>query len=275
LNRRYRWLGRAVIFIAAATSIVTTAIATSAPSADGNMPDRVIAVPLCIACKQPIEVGATLCPKCASYQRRWRNEIKYWSGIAGLVTLIATGLAFAGNNALLLYDRLFPPDLVVSEFNSFGKVALWNGSKQNAWLTHLQVHSEKPFFEVEWPLYTMIKANSPFVRDMVKESAESILGSNKEIFGVQPGDYAVEPDETTIKNFERSDTDIAKRFVPAFLSKNGTDFRQIEENYAKKYSFGCTASLEYVYTSSISVFTSRNLSKVLAFPCVGMIRKRP
>jgi hypothetical protein len=230
--------------------------------------------PLCIACKQPIERGATLCQKCSSYQTKWRNEIKYWSGIAGLLTLIATGIAFAGNNVLLLYDRLSPPDLLVSEFNSFGKTALWNGSRQNVWVTHLQVKSNKPYFDVEWPIYTTIKSNTPLVQDMIDESAKSIFGSNREIFAKRPGDYAVQPDKDLISMIEGNNNDVMKQFVPAFLDADGTDYRQIEQNHPTRYEFSCVADLEYIYTSSISIFGSRNSAKNLSIPCVGMMRHR-
>ena len=45
----------------------------------------------CVACKHEIPAGASLCSVCKSYQRNWMNWLQYFSGIATLVVLIASG----------------------------------------------------------------------------------------------------------------------------------------------------------------------------------------
>jgi hypothetical protein len=43
----------------------------------------------CIACKQEIPVGASLCSVCKSYQRPWKNRLQFFGPlVAGLVAVI-------------------------------------------------------------------------------------------------------------------------------------------------------------------------------------------
>ena len=62
---------------------------------------------VCIACREPIEKGATVCKVCKSDQANWRNELKYWAGVVGVLTLIASGIAFTTNVGFQAWQRIF------------------------------------------------------------------------------------------------------------------------------------------------------------------------
>jgi hypothetical protein len=54
----------------------------------------------CIACKQEIPVGASLCSVCKSYQRPWRYHLQYFgpmfAGLAALILLFINGVLGSG-----------------------------------------------------------------------------------------------------------------------------------------------------------------------------------
>ena len=46
----------------------------------------------CVACKQPIPSGSSLCSACKSYQHSWKNQLQYFAGIATLLALTVSAL---------------------------------------------------------------------------------------------------------------------------------------------------------------------------------------
>lgn len=54
----------------------------------------------CVACKQEIPVGASLCSHCKSYQHVWKNHLQYGAGIATLTVLVITAWSWLYLNAV-------------------------------------------------------------------------------------------------------------------------------------------------------------------------------
>jgi hypothetical protein len=48
----------------------------------------------CIACWESIPSQSSLCAKCGSFQRNWKNDLRYWSTIVGLVVFVCSALAY-------------------------------------------------------------------------------------------------------------------------------------------------------------------------------------
>src|SRR5262245_54019590 len=97
-----------------------TAMTTSAPTTKP-----------CIACGTAIAQNLTVCPTCKEYQSRWRNELKYWAAMAGLITLIGSGLVWTGGYVKAAYDYFLPPDPIVLELDTFQDLTIVNAARQS------------------------------------------------------------------------------------------------------------------------------------------------
>ncbi len=64
---------------------------------------------LCIWCKSEIPKGASICVHCNSYQKKWKSEAKFLTGIARLLTIVAGVVVF-----------------IVTNFPEFRKIVDWN-----------------------------------------------------------------------------------------------------------------------------------------------------
>jgi hypothetical protein len=59
---------------------------------DPRAPKDTTSTKPCVACRQPIPSGSSLCSVCKSYQDSWRNQLQYFAGIATLVALTVSAL---------------------------------------------------------------------------------------------------------------------------------------------------------------------------------------
>lgn len=48
----------------------------------------------CIACREEIPDRAKICSKCQSYQRAWKNHLKFFGALAGLVVLLLSASTY-------------------------------------------------------------------------------------------------------------------------------------------------------------------------------------
>jgi hypothetical protein len=48
-----------------------------------------VSITKCIACKEVIGIGATVCSKCKSYQTWWKNYLQYATSVVGVFTVMA------------------------------------------------------------------------------------------------------------------------------------------------------------------------------------------
>ena len=74
----------------------------------------------CVACFSRIDPRALICPRCQSYQKRWKNSARYYASIVGLVTLGIAVAAYVGEKAFGLYTWFTWEDRVnLMAFESF------------------------------------------------------------------------------------------------------------------------------------------------------------
>ncbi len=81
----------------------------------------------CIACSESIPGDASLCKECGSYQRAWRNELRYASTTIGVVVVSASFLLFATDAFLGIRTNLWPHTHIrVLELDSRRTLAIGN-----------------------------------------------------------------------------------------------------------------------------------------------------
>ena len=92
----------------------------------------------CVACRTPIEAHASICAECGAYQKRWRNELKYWSSTAALGTTIIAALVFLVSTTPAALKAVYPhaaPKILY--FESDDSLVLINHGNDTAYVTNV------------------------------------------------------------------------------------------------------------------------------------------
>jgi hypothetical protein len=98
----------------------------------------------CVACKSNILVGASVCPICKSYQSRWKNELYYYSRIAGIIIVVISLVAYMTSTWPEIKRTLFWQDSVdITAFDSKNKIVLYNSGDGKVFVSHVSLRSEK------------------------------------------------------------------------------------------------------------------------------------
>lgn len=104
----------------------------------------------CIACRNTLEAGASLCSHCGSFQKAWKNHLRYWATLVGLWAFIFTAVAylfsivpeirktFAWEDRIKVLDAILPGFIVVANTGD-GNVIVqklhWTGNIDNFYST--------------------------------------------------------------------------------------------------------------------------------------------
>jgi predicted nucleic acid-binding Zn ribbon protein len=219
----------------------------------------------CIACGEPIFKDASLCKECSSNQKKWRNELKYWAAVAGVLTLVASGAAFTGSLGFQLWQRLFGTELAVSEIDPFGKTVVWNLTGDPIYLKTISVRSSAPVTDLTWDVDKTIAARTDIPVTLMQIAGEIMHGTVGDMYGKAPGNYARLDSQTfaRLKNNELID-----KFVPTFLLPDGGTVTQLRRNYKEEFqTFPCDISISFMRLRGGS-------SSSITVPCTGTFRTR-
>jgi hypothetical protein len=94
---------------------------------------------LCIACRNELAVGATLCDKCKSYQAAWKNTLLYSAQLIGLVALFFSALVYIFSSFEDVRKTLWwEDDLEILSFASESYVTLANIGDGEVFLSHIE-----------------------------------------------------------------------------------------------------------------------------------------
>jgi len=180
----------------------------------------------CVACRQEIPLGSSLCPVCKSYQHVWKNHLQYFAGIATLVVLTISALFWVGERVWITF--LSKEKVVLVACNTLDTGALIaNRGDREVFISHLLVTmtgrthdwsapvlqvNEKldpgQFLRAKFPP-TKITGSGIFVRGISSKDFESL------IVRASNGDPCVEADF-----FSNSDTMLAELRASAGPSLN-------------------------------------------------------
>jgi hypothetical protein len=94
----------------------------------------------CIECKTRIPREATLCSKCSSYQKAWKNWLRFFASIAGFVAVAVSGVFFIIGKLPDVRRTLFWRDSVeVIRFKSDERLVAMNRSDGPVYLSHVSL----------------------------------------------------------------------------------------------------------------------------------------
>jgi hypothetical protein len=222
----------------------------------------------CKACGTSIASTAYVCPECGEYQAKWRSELKYWAGVASLIALVSSGVAFTFGFLKFTKDYLSPHDLVVSELDTFGSAVFVNMSGQNVWIKYLRVTSENPTHNLRWDVSHVLAPQKLHSVNLVELSSAQFRGLTREMFGSAQGTYANRLSADTVATIRADMNTAQKEYVTSFLLQDGPEHKQVADFLKGTItSVRCKADLTYTYLESQS-------DRVVSIPCIGVIKHR-
>ncbi len=220
----------------------------------------------CLACGNELKPNAYICPQCKEYQLWWRNEFKYWAGITGLIVLIGSGLGYSLGAGKSARDYLFPPDLKVPEFDTFGKLSFVNTSNQNVWIKQFEVRTADGRHDLRWDIMHVLGSNTLHSVSLIDLSKLQFRSLAREKYGADQGGYAQQLPATRVQQILQGWH--YKEYVISFLHGEGSEYRQVTrylEDKAAKVE--CKADVTYVFMES-------QKERVRLVPCIGVIKLR-
>lgn len=233
----------------------------------------------CRYCGKQIPDAAKLCGECNSYQAPWRNELKYWSGITGLVTLIVSGLVVSYTFGAIIHNRIFRQDIWVSEFQLFGNSAFWNQSEVDVMISTVRIVTQGPTYDLLWHVDQMVETSAgledgvgrktlvPLRFNLSKITNTEWHGTVAEQFDYsQVGNYSIWISDKDVDLLKGDDETTKRRYMLDIVLKEGAQNAQLRAALGKKL-FEVPAECEVSYLK----FGSLHL---LSFPCVGLLRDR-
>jgi hypothetical protein len=153
-----------------------------APGANTPLPG--VQTTRCVACKQDIPAGASLCSVCKSYQRPWKNHLLYISGIAAMIVLIVSAAFWLWGNSRLLLG-LGRDDVALISANTLGSAVVVNRGDREVFVSHLLLfmpgrsanwQAPRLRFEERLPVGQFLRREFP--RENPQEFREFVRGLN-------------------------------------------------------------------------------------------------
>jgi hypothetical protein len=219
----------------------------------------------CIACRQLILVDATLCVHCKSDQSPWRNELRYFAGVAGIFTLIASGLAFTTSLGFQIWQRIFGHELAITNVDPFGRTVVWNLTGNPIYLRTINITSEYPKNDLVWEVHQTIPANKEVDVELTKVVQGSWYGLPGELFGRAPLEYA-QLDQSTFEAVKQNQ--LTDKYVPTFLMPNSESYTQLTRVMRNRFqTFECKTNVVFIRLSDGSTGS-------VNVPCKGAFRLR-
>lgn len=99
----------------------------------------------CIACGYGIPEGADVCSTCGSYQRAWRNNLRYTANIIGILSVVAGVLVFAISSLPEVRKALaWRDEVALLSFQSTQSISIANIGDGEVFVTHLHIEGQTP-----------------------------------------------------------------------------------------------------------------------------------
>lgn len=222
---------------------------------------------LCGWCRAKLENGALVCTECSHYVHNWRNHLKYWSGIIGLMAFFASAITVVVRFGDEAYSEVFRPDLSVSDFVTFSPSSIWNLTKTDAWITTISIRSSAGGYDLQWNVLKQIRPRESYRFELYKLSSENWSGTLKELFSKERlGDFVTRIEPREMK--EIIDGSDGGKYVLDFMWKNGPQYKQMKAHFGDELpEFSCEIDINYQLAID-------GVSRMHQIPCVALARRR-
>lgn len=131
---------------------------------DPNNAEAALQRKTCVACGFLIPTTATLCSECSSYQASWRNSLRYFASVGGILVVVITLATYlasifpAARKAIAWRDEV---DLI--SFYSEGVIVFRNKGDGPIFLSHMDISAAldaEEFFRFSIPINKQLENES-------------------------------------------------------------------------------------------------------------------
>jgi hypothetical protein len=185
--------------------------------------------------------------------------------MAGIITIITTGLTFSANLALQMLQRVVGHEVSVANLDPFGRTVVWNVTQSPVSIHLVKITSAAPRNDLEWDVFQTVEPNKELTLQLQQIAESSWHGLLGEMFGQKPGAY-VKLDEITFEEVKKSwHTD---KYVPTFLMADSEEFARAKRFLKTELqTFDCNATVTFRRLADGS-------SSSVDVPCKGTFRFR-
>lgn len=220
----------------------------------------------CLYCGEEIVANARLCKTCGSFQRPWRTEFKYWSGIVGLITLVVSGATISLEFGVRLHDRLFGADLAVGSYETSNIARVWNTAAVDVWITNVRFDSTGPTYSLSEPANVVIQPSKVGTIDLRSLFRRGFQGTVGDLLA-RSGDYATGLTDVQRRSISEDLVPEKNTVAPDFMLKDGPEHRHLLEIHGDDlFTYACIFELSY---RRVDEQEDRSIS----VPCIGTVRE--
>lgn len=217
----------------------------------------------CAVCDEKISDKASVCPRCGAYERRWKNHLKYWSGVVGLFAFIASALVFVWSSLEEGVTRIVGADIQVINLDTFGTLTLFNNASTDVLVRSIEVSRTDGDHELIYVIDRSIEPSKTLSLNMMEVFSNQTHGYWNRIYGHEPSDYAFDLSAKDLNDVKSWDYN---GYVPTFLSTQGDAYAFFKDETKSYEDLGCAGKVNY------SVYQGAKFDA--PFECVAWIRKR-
>jgi hypothetical protein len=197
----------------------------------------------CIECKENISKGASVCVHCASYQKEWKNRLKYLANIIAVFVVSGTFLLWSFSMLPKVRKILFfKDDVRIVGLSSIGNTVIGNFGDGPIYLSHVLI--EYPKIN---PKYRQISSRVEFLELLQPGSFSKVPTMKKKLgdkYLFHPFKYnEKDPNEMIEKAVREIDC-----YRIAFFHEDDFFYKDIKEQYKNTISVNSHGYIAY-YTS--------------------------
>lgn len=137
----------------------------------------------CITCREQIDVAATICPHCGSFQLPWKNHLRFFGGIVTVITLTTTAIAFMFDFISDgIQEVLWKDSIKVISFESYEFSLFQNVGDGPVYVERVEVVSKKGKEFHKWEIGMEVESGQVFKAQIGKRIStrlDTVLNGEK------------------------------------------------------------------------------------------------
>ena len=125
----------------------------------------------CIACRTLLEAGATICPTCKSWQKKWKNSVTFYGGFVTAAVIIFSAVTYIGSVISEMWSPRY--DAEVLNFKYPGSQTYANPGTNDVFLEDVEFYCGKnnSFSDI---VGAILKRGTIYVREATTESKDLV-----------------------------------------------------------------------------------------------------
>jgi hypothetical protein len=186
----------------------------------------------CIACQSLIEVEASLCHICGSYQTGWKNSLKYWGGVAGFIAIIVSLITYLWT---AFPKAFFKDNVSILEFDNT-RITVSNEGYGKVFVSAIFIESTSLLIDISMLRQISEKVDVGEISRFPVKAYKSVQGPLKTV------SYSDEEWKKVLKISQKIEDQC---FLPVFYLKQGEALKRLKSEAQNLRTFPAKGELKY------------------------------